>query len=56
MENMSYRGENILDLVITSIPDRVKVSEVLKPSNTEISTDHNPLPLIFVCRVTPFQR
>ena len=37
------RGENILDLVITSIPDRIKVSEVVKPSNTEISTDHSAI-------------
>ena len=37
------RGENILDLVITSIPDRMKVSEVVKPSDTEISTDHSAI-------------
>ena len=37
------RGNNILDLVITSIPERVKVSEVLKPMSTENSTDHSAI-------------
>ena len=37
------RGENILDVVITSIPDRIKVSEVVKPSDTEIFTDHSAI-------------
>lgn len=41
MNTSPTRGENILDLVITSIPNRIKVSEVLKPSHTEISTDHS---------------
>ena len=41
MNTCPTRGESILDLVITSIPDRIKISEVLKPSHTEISTDHS---------------
>ena len=41
MNTCPTRGEDILDLVITSIPDRIKVSEVVKPSDTEISTDHS---------------
>ena len=43
MNTCPTRGENILDLVITSIPDRMKVSEVVKPSDTEISTDHSAI-------------
>ena len=37
------RGNSIPDLVITSIPERVKVSEVLKPMSTEVSTDHSAI-------------
>ena len=43
MNTCPTRGENILDLVITSIPDRIKVTEVVKPSDTEISTDHSAI-------------
>ena len=37
------RGNSVLDLVITSVLERVKVSEVLKPMSTEISTDHSAI-------------
>ena len=37
------RGNSILDFVITSTPERVKVSGVLKPMSTEISTDHSAI-------------
>ena len=37
------RGENILDLVITSVPDRVKICESLKPSDSGLLTDHNAI-------------
>ena len=43
MNTCPTRGENNLDLVITSIPDRIKVSEVVKPSDTEVSTDHSAI-------------
>ena len=43
MNTCPTKGENILDLVITSIPDRIKVSEVVKPSDTEISTNHSAI-------------
>ncbi len=56
MNTCPTRGENIFDLVITSIPDRIKISEVLKPSHTEISTDHSTVISIFLCRAIPFQR
>ena len=35
------RGENILDLIITSVPDQVKVSNILLPQDSGIVTDHN---------------
>ena len=34
------RGNNILDLVITSAPDRTKVTEVLPPEKAGVLTDH----------------
>ena len=37
------RENNILDLVISSIPNNITVSEVLKPSVSEILTDHNAI-------------
>ena len=41
LNNYATRGDNILDLVITSIPNKVNVCEILKPSESEISADHN---------------
>ena len=43
MNNYATWGDNILDLVITSIPNKVNVCEILKPSDSEISTDHNAI-------------
>ena len=37
------RGNNILDLVITSTPERIHISEVLKPTDSEILTDHSAI-------------
>ena len=37
------RGNNILDLVITSTPERIHISEVLKPNDSEILTDHSAI-------------
>ena len=34
------RGNNILDLVITSVPNRVNVTDILPPKDTGILTDH----------------
>jgi hypothetical protein len=49
MNRWPTRGENILDLVITSIPDRINVSEVLNHHIQKLFS-------IFLCRATPFQR
>ena len=43
MNNKATRGDNILDLVITSIPNKANVCEIVKPSDSEISTDHNAI-------------
>lgn len=42
-EQASARGKNILDLVITSIRDYVKISEVISPDALGIMTDHHIL-------------
>ena len=43
INNLPTRGDNILDLVITSTPNKVNVCEMLRPSESEISTDHNAI-------------
>ena len=50
------RGENILDLVITSVPDRVKICEFLKPSDSDISTDHNAIIFDLFLSCNPFPK
>ena len=35
------RGNNVLDLIITSFPDKVKVREILSPEILGIVTDHH---------------
>ena len=34
------RGNNVLDLVISSVPDQVSVTEVMEPNEAEMFTDH----------------
>ena len=41
VNNVSTRGYNILDLVITSTPDQVKVDSILLPEESGIISDHN---------------
>ena len=37
------RGSNVLDLVITSVPELVSVTEILTPGKSEIITDHSAI-------------
>ena len=55
INNSHTRENNVLDLLITSIPDKIMISEVLKPADTEISTDHNLImfDLIMACNSLP---
>ena len=41
LNNTATRENNILDLVITNIPELVNISEVLFPAEAEIFTDHS---------------
>ncbi len=41
--NFSTWGNNIFDLVVTSIPNNVNICGILKPSESEILTDHNAI-------------
>ena len=40
IDSTPTRANNILDLVITSAPDRTKVTEVLPPEKAGVLTDH----------------
>jgi hypothetical protein len=35
------RGNNTLNLVLTNIPNKVKICEILSPTQAELFTDHN---------------
>ncbi len=35
------RGNNTLDLVLTNIPNKVKICEILSPAQAELFTNHN---------------
>ena len=54
LSTTSTRGENFLDLVITSVPERVRICESLKPSDSALLTDHNAIIFdLFLSRI-PF--
>ena len=40
INNTPTRGSNILDLVIISAPEHIKVTEVLSPDKADVFTDH----------------
>lgn len=40
LNTIPTRGNNILDLVITSVPDQVNVTEVVKAIDADMATDH----------------
>ena len=40
INNAPTRGSNILDLVIISAPEHIKVTEVLSPEKAGVFTDH----------------
>ena len=41
------RHDRVLDLVITNVPDRVRVREVLSPKESDVSTDHGTVSFEF---------
>ena len=49
--NIPTRGSNILDLVITSVPDHVSVTEVLSPDKAALFTDHNVITFEYAAHV-----
>ena len=44
------RSNNILDLVITSVPNRVNVTDILSPKDTGVFTDHG----VIIFQFNPF--
>jgi hypothetical protein len=47
---------NILDLVISSIPNKISISEILKPSDSEILTDHSAIIFELTTACNPLPR
>ena len=41
------RGNNILDLVITNVPDNVNLTQILSPQDTPVFTDHHTISFDF---------
>ena len=41
------RHDSLLDLVITNVPDRVSVREVLSPKESDVFTDHGTVSFEF---------
>ena len=41
LNNKATRGSNVLDLVITTVPDQISVTEVLSPDTAAVFTDHS---------------
>ena len=50
------RENNILDLVITSIPDKIIINELLKPSDSKILTDHSAILFELTAACSPLQK
>ncbi len=45
--NTPTRGNNILDLVITNMPDHVSLTQILSPEETSVFTDHHTISFDF---------
>ena len=43
LNNTPTCGNNILDLVITSVPDHVHLTGILSPEQSSVSTDHHAI-------------
>ena len=52
LNSIPTRRDRVLDLVITNVPDRVRVSEVLCPKESDVFPDHGKCLLNF----TPLQK
>ena len=55
INSIPTRENNVLDLLITSIPDKINIIEVLKPTDVGIFTDHSLImfDLIIACKPLP---
>ena len=52
LKSIPTRRDRVLDLVIANVPDRVRVSEVLCPNESDVFPDHGTCLLNF----TPLQK
>ena len=55
INSVPTRENNVIDLLITSIPDKINIIEVLKPTDAGIFTDHSFImfDLIIACKPLP---
>ena len=47
LNNTPTRGNNVLDLVITSVPNHVRLTETLSPEQSSVFTDHDAISFDF---------
>ena len=47
LNNTPTSGNNILDLIITSVPDHVHLTEILSPEQSSVFTDHHAISFDF---------
>ena len=56
INNIPTRENNVLGLLITSIPDKIKISEVLKPTDVGIFTDHSLIMFDLITACNPLTK
>ena len=56
INNIPTRENNVLGLLITSIPDKIKISEVLKPTDVGIFTDHRLIMFDLITACNPLTK
>lgn len=41
LNNKATRGNNVLDLILTTVPDQISITEILSPDTAAVFTDHS---------------
>jgi hypothetical protein len=56
INNTPTRGNNVLDLVITSVPNHVRLTEILSPEQSSVYTDHSAISFDFTAFIKAPQK
>ncbi len=56
INNTPTRGNNVLDLVITSVPNHVRLTEILSPEQSSVCTDHSAISFDFTAFIKAPQK